>query len=455
MYSSDERDAILGLWRESGQPAHRFARESGLASAESIRRWASGSLGVGWHAPYTLAQRADAARRALAGEDPAEVAASIGCHPETVRGWARAAGREGEVSLANGRGAPRVPPPADPGDLEALRAENRALRLELARAEAVLDVLKGGGPGRGPDSLTAAERALVADALRPGFGLEDALRAAGVARSTYYYHRARRGAPDRLAALRARVRALFEAGGGAWGYRTIWARLRLDPDEPLAVSEKVVRRVMREEGLEVRYLRRRRRWSSYAGEVSEAPPNLPLRPDGTHDFSASRPNELWVTDVTMFTIGSGRCWLSPVVDCFDGAVVAWTLSESPDARMADSMLEEAASTLAPGERPVVHTDRGCHYRWPGWAAICERHGLVRSMSRKGRSPDNAAAEGFFGRLKQEFYHGRDWSGVGFEEFRRRLAGYLAYYNSGRIKRSLGWRSPEQYRRDLGYSLRSV
>lgn len=455
MYSSDERDVILGLWRESGQPVHRFARESGLASAESIRRWASGDLGVGWHAPYTLAQRADAARRALAGEDPAEVAASIGCHPETVRGWARAAGREGEVSLANGRGAPRVPPPADPGDLEALRAENRALRLELARAEAVLDVLKGGGPGRGPDSLTAAERALVADALRPGFGLGDALRAAGVARSTYYYHRARRGAPDRLAALRARVRALFEAGGGAWGYRTIWARLRLDPDEPLAVSEKVVRRVMREEGLEVRYLRRRRRWSSYAGEVSEAPPNLPLRPDGTHDFSASRPNELWVTDVTMFTIGSGRCWLSPVVDCFDGAVVAWTLSESPDARMADSMLEAAASTLAAGERPVVHTDRGCHYRWPGWAAICERHGLVRSMSRKGRSPDNAAAEGFFGRLKQEFYHGRDWSGVGFEEFRRLLAGYLAYYNSGRIKRSLGWRSPEQYRRDLGYSLRSV
>lgn len=451
MCSSDERDAILGPRRESGQPAHRFARESGLASAESTRRWASGSLGVGWHAPHTLEQRADAARRALAGEDPAEAAASIGCHPETVRGWARAAGREGEVSLANGRGAPRVPPPADPGDPGALRAENRALRLELARAEAVLDVLKGGGPGRGPDSLTAAERALVADALRPGFGLGDALRAAGVARSAYCHHRARRGAPDRLAALRARVRALLRA----WGYRTTWARLRLDPDEPLAVSEKVVRRVMREEGLEVRYPRRRRRWSSYAGEVSEAPPSLPPRPDGTHGFSASRPNELWVADAAMFAMGSGRCRLSPAAGCFDGAVVAWTLSESPDARMADSMPEAAASTLAAGKRPVARTDRGCHYRWPGWAAICERHGLVRSMSRKGRSPDNAAAEGFFGRLRQELYHGRDWSGVGFEEFRRRLADHLACCNSGRIKRSLGWRSPEQYRRDLGYSLRSV
>lgn len=108
MYSSDERDAILGLWRESGQPVHRFARESGLASAESIRRWASGSLGVGWHAPHTLAQRADAARRALAGEDPAEVAASIGCHPETVRGWARAAGRGGRGVARERPAAPRA-----------------------------------------------------------------------------------------------------------------------------------------------------------------------------------------------------------------------------------------------------------------------------------------------------------------------------------------------------------
>ena len=450
MYSDEDRQAILELLRESGMPPGRFARESGLASETALRGWLSGSPRVGWHPPYTVAQRAEAARRALAGEDPAAVAAGLGCHPETVRGWARAARREGAVSLASRRDLEVAPPPpADPADLEALRAENRALRLELARAEAVLDVLKGGAPGRGPEGLTSAERAEVVDALRGEFGLRDALAAAGLPRSTYYHQRARRSAPDRLAPLRARLRALFEEGRGTWGYRTLWARLRLDPSEPLRVSEKVVRRVMREEGLVVRYLRRRRRWSSYEGETSPAPPNLPLLPDGSHDFSAPRPNELWVTDVTMFTIGSGRCWLSPVVDCFDGRVVAWSLSESPDARMSESMLEAACATLSPGEAPVLHTDRGCHYRWPGWAEICERHGVVRSMSRKGRSPDNAAAEGFFGRLKQEFYHGRDWSGVGFGEFRELLSGYLEYYNSRRIKRSLGWRSPDQYRRDLG------
>ena len=55
------------------------------------------------------------------------------------------------------------------------------------------------------------------------------------------------------------------------------------------------------------------------------------------------------------------------------------------------MLEAACSTLAPGEHHVMHGDRGCHYRWPGWISICERHGLIRSMSAKGCSPDNSAA----------------------------------------------------------------
>ena len=64
-----------------------------------------------------------------------------------------------------------------------------------------------------------------------------------------------------------------------------------------------------------------------------------------------------------------------------------------------------------GDAPVIHSDRGCHYRWPEWIRICKGHGLIRSMSAKGCSPDNAAAEGFFGRLKQEFFHKRSFAGV--------------------------------------------
>lgn len=70
------------------------------------------------------------------------------------------------------------------------------------------------------------------------------------------------------------------------------------------------------------------------------------------------------------------------------------------------------------------------------------------MSAKGCSPV-VAAEGFFGRLKNELFYGRDWRGVGYEEFRERLAAYLTHYNETRIKKSLDWMSPVQYRRSLG------
>lgn len=91
---------------------------------------------------------------------------------------------------------------------------------------------------------------------------------------------------------------------------------------------------------------------------------------------------------------------------------------------------------------------GCFY---SSANICEENGLVRSMSAKGCSPDNSACEGFFGRLKNEFFRYRDWEGVTAEEFMGRLESYLVYYRDGRIKKSLGWLSPMEYRRKLGYA----
>ena len=74
---------------------------------------------------------------------------------------------------------------------------------------------------------------------------------------------------------------------------------------------------------------------------------------------------------------------------------------------------------------------------------------MRSMSKKGCSPDNSACEGFFGRLKNEFFYARDWKGVTFGEFTRLLDDYIEFYNEERIKESLGWMSPNEYRRSLG------
>ena len=142
-------------------------------------------------------------------------------------------------------------------------------------------------------------------------------------------------------------------------------------------------------------------------------------------------------------------YLSPIIDCFDGMPISWAISTSPSAEMANSSLLGACSQLKEGEHPTGHSDRGCHYRWPGWIGICDNHGIVRSMSRKGCSPDNARAEGFFGRLKVEFFYGRDWSGVSLDEFADMLDAYLRWYRDVRLKSDLGYKSPMQYRRDLG------
>ncbi len=265
-----------------------------------------------------------------------------------------------------------------------------------------------------------------------------------ISKSSYEYHRARLGR-DRDADIRGAVRDVFGEGRGAWGYRTVWAHLRR---RGVLCSEKRVRRVMREEGLEVVYDRRRRRgYSSYAGEVSKAPPNLVRR-----NFRAPEPNRLWLTDITEFRLPSGsKVYLSAVVDCFDGMPVGWSVGRHPDKALANSSLLRALATRPEGVLTLVHSDRGGHYRWEEWIGICDAAGLVRSMSAKGCSPDNAACEGFFGRLKNEFFHWRDWRGVSAGEFMARLEGYLVYYRDRRIKRSLGWLSPMEYRHKLGYA----
>lgn len=268
----------------------------------------------------------------------------------------------------------------------------------------------------------------------------------GIAPSSYHYNRARLSMPDKYAGVRRAVAEEFEGSRGRRGYRFIRHRLG-ERDDVATVGEKKVRQIMAEEGCRVVYdKKRRRKYDSYKGEISKAPDNLVAR-----DFHADGPNKLWLTDITEFKLPDDerKVYLSPVIDCFDGAVASWSTGLSPSAALANESLLKACGRLRLHEHPVCHSDRGCHYRWPGWLSICEDYGIVRSMSKKGCSPDNSACEGFFGRLKNEFFYYQDWSGVKAEEFIERLDAWLCYYNEYRVKESLGWMSPMQYRQAMG------
>ena len=100
------------------------------------------------------------------------------------------------------------------------------------------------------------------------------------------------------------------------------------------------------------------RRSSYEGEVSEAPPSLLRDEEGKHRFGADRPSELRITEVTGFRIPAGKACLSPIVDCFDGMPLSWSISTSPDAEMANSPPIGACGWLNEGGHPTARSDRG-------------------------------------------------------------------------------------------------
>lgn len=236
-------------------------------------------------------------------------------------------------------------------------------------------------------------------------------------------------------------RASFTESGGCYGYRRIY--LSVTKSDGSRVSEKVIRYLMKDENLVVK-IKKRRKYNSYKGEITPAVENVIER-----DFHADAPNTKWLTDITEFHIPAGKVYLSPIIDCFDGLPVSWTIGTSPDADLVNTMLDNAISTLNINEKPIVHSDSGCHYRWPGWIERMEKVGLTRSMSKKGCSPDNSACEGFFGRLKNEMFYNHTWEGVTIEEFIDILGTYIQWYSEKRIIVSLGGMSPMQYRRSLG------
>uniref|UniRef100_UPI0019FC3787 IS3 family transposase n=1 Tax=Devosia sp. TaxID=1871048 RepID=UPI0019FC3787 len=254
-------------------------------------------------------------------------------------------------------------------------------------------------------------------------------------------HRARVKMADKYLAVRRRIAEIFELNHRCYGYRRLQASLAR---QCVTISEKVVQRLMKQESLVVAKPKRRR-YGSYLGEISPAPENLINR-----DFQAGAPNEKWLTDITEFQIPAGKVYLSPIIDCFDGLVISWSIGTHPDAELVNTMLDAAIETVAGGDaRPIVHSDRGAHYRWPGWLSRIDDAKLVRSMSRKGCSQDNAACEGFFGRLKTELFYPRDWKATTVEQFVVEVDSYIRWYNEKRIKISLGSLSPIEYRQSLG------
>ena len=241
---------------------------------------------------------------------------------------------------------------------------------------------------------------------------------------------------DKYKEIRIEIRIIFDDNYQAYGSERIHQELK---NQGIRVSEKVIRQLMKEENIHP-FVPRMKKYSSYQGEISPSVPDL-----YKHDFKANKPYEKIVTDITEFSLRDGKVYLSPMIDLYDGCPIIWKIGTSPNKELTNSMLIEFHDIIPGGAKPTIHSDRGCHYRIPDWINMMDAFGYIRSMSRKGCSPDNAACEGFFGILKREFFHNHNWNNIIREEFIKELDKYLTWFKIKSIIERLGYISPAEYR----------
>ncbi|WP_164519831.1 IS3 family transposase [Flaviflexus salsibiostraticola] len=277
-------------------------------------------------------------------------------------------------------------------------------------------------------------RTLAVATLKSDYNLAVLLEIARLPRSTFYYHLHALNRPDRHAAVKALITEIFSSRQGRYGHRRI--RLELHR-RGMQISQKTVWKLMRELGLKCK-TRSRKRYVSYRGQVGTIADNVLNR-----DFTATEPNQKWVTDVTEFRIGADKLYLSPIMDLFDRSVLSYSIGPSPTVEFTLTPLKAALSALPPGATVLVHSDQGFQYQHGAWRAALANAGARQSMSRKGNCLDNAVMENFFGHVKEEMFHHDPHDDIAALE--SALHTYIAWYNTQRLSLTLKGMSPIEYR----------
>jgi len=166
----------------------------------------------------------------------------------------------------------------------------------------------------------------------------------------------------------------------------------------------------------------------------------------SRDFTASRPNERWVTDITYLWTNEGWLYLAVILDLFSRAVVGWSLDTTLSTQLPLTALEMALKRRKPTAGLLHHSDRGCQYTSLEYRQALARAGVAVSMSRKGNCWDNAVAESYFATLKAELVSGEAWSTR--HDLRAAVFEYIeVFYNRRRLHSSIGYKTPAQLESD--------
>jgi transposase InsO family protein len=260
--------------------------------------------------------------------------------------------------------------------------------------------------------------------------------ALNVSPSGYYAWRSRPESSRKSAnrALLVDIQRVHARHRERYGAPRIHAALRA---EGQTVNRKRIERMMRHYGIRARVPRR------YRVCTTDSKHSLPVAPNLLdQNFVADRPNQVWLADITYIPSAEGWLYLAVILDLFTRKVVGWAMRDHMRAELTIAALTMAIQRRRPRAGLIHHSDRGSQYAAGAFRDILRAAAITQSMSRKGNCWDNAPMESFFGTLKTELVHQREY--LDRDAARRDLFAYIeGYYNRQRIHSAIGYLTPDQ------------
>lgn len=238
---------------------------------------------------------------------------------------------------------------------------------------------------------------------------------------------------DRYSDVKDRMIELFKLHKQRLGYRSMQDNLRANG---IKINHKTVLKLMKQLNLKCKV--RRKKYKSYKGEIGKAAPNILQR-----QFTAEKPFEKLVTDVTEFKICDTKVYLSPIMDLHNREILSYSINTSPNMFQIKEMLNDIFIKLPKKAKPILHSDQGWQYQQKTYHQLLKKHNMLQSMSRKGNCLDNCCIENFFGQLKSEMYYGEKFESV--NAFIDELHNYIYYHNNLRLSRKLKGLTPVMFR----------
>ena len=279
------------------------------------------------------------------------------------------------------------------------------------------------------------------DEHRVEYGVEPICKQLPISPSTYYEQKAREDDPDRLPdriksdhLLEFGIKRVWEENFEVYGARKVWRQLNR---EHIEVARCTVERLMKRLGIQG-VIRGAKCWTTVSDDALARPTDLVNR-----EFTATRPNQLWVADITFVATWAGFVYVAFIIDVFARRIVGWRVSRSLHTELVLEALEQALWSRANTEGLVHHSDRGCQYLSIRYTERLVEANIDSSVGSVGDSYDNALAETINGLYKTEVIRRRDpWKNI--EDVEYATLKWVDWFNNRRLLEPIGNVPPAEY-----------